>query len=1577
MKYQVYTTSNFQANKKILKDKNISNFLETNKELSDSDITTIPYSYSSCYKTIHRRYNLWFAIIRLNDITLYIPKDVEDRSNKSYFNIFTRDELEKKLELTDNEIEEIKKHLLDLLPKEKTKLLPPDMEIYEGIRDFSESSTSFVYEMKNWTININKAECRDSYQSIFESLKDIVLNNGKENGEKVYGDYRWKIKELTDGSKLQIIYRINYGINSKYFFLYDIVKKSDLEDTLTKLAKETDKNINKKKENADSSLSEEEKSFFAKFEEFGDDNLKRQAQKGYPDFVMSSDLKTWKKIENNEDANLALSEEEIDTLQEYTHYPCFINGLAGSGKSTILFYLFVNAYLYQISLPKSKRKKMIFLSQSDKLVDSARDVVTALATTNYKRWTAKKTEQEIKKEEEKIKNGLQNCFKTFDSFMRDNYLSDEKAHDVFPENNHIDFNKFKEMFNNWPLTNKKLSAEKVWAVIRTFVRGKNYRTVLTTEEYETDIIDTDKTVSVEEYREIFELHEKYYSKRKDKQEWDDLDMVAHILKKIELGNPYEQYDVIFCDEAQDFTPIEILLILKSSEYYNYNLASFKAIPIAFAGDPNQTISPTGFNWNRLKDIFTNTFKEQIGDYIKLSDVTLNNNYRSKSNIIKLSNSIQYIRGVLSKSKLLPQNEWNVNDNPIPGFISISDEMMPIIGSLLKHSDFIITGNDGTIVNKDKMLDNQEDERLYTSISAKGLEANTVILYKFADDMPDCFTKLFEGKELNSDEVFKCEHFITKLYVAITRTREILYIIDTIPNYERFWYYLDNNLFVTTKLQADTRRIIWENKTGGIEKPSKSELNRTDGKSNLEKRFIEMSNRAVIAERIFNNAKFAKDLYLMKRAKGYFSLCLNEEMEKECEAYIFRYERQYEKSGDFFYALSKSDEAIKSYWIGRCWSKLAEYAEDDKKYFAQYCLAAINLDHLISYLSENEKQWIKHYSLSDETWNFIVEKIQKDAVCHYDKNTDVLHFIESKLQNECGLKYLGDTVAKLYFCQNNFAQAVNNWERINKTEHHDYYTSKKMLAIESNNYDEIIKWEFYLGETESIISQFGNSNYKLNNSSKSIVFHLLLSSDYLSALNYEWNDEYKINSLYYEDRNKFLEYYVLNNFTPNKYYTWVEDKVKNEEDFGIFNDKINQHLFTKIFNIGDEWILFLSLKDNAGNRLFFSKQYNDAIIKSLSEDIIPNMKFNNVASDANIGLCFLDAVFGDYYESTIANDNNENIAYLLKRIPFNRTDFYNPLRDNYFNRCGIVNNGVKTIKKNFSLFLTKILAEKQDNKTSFEKYCIFYEKLLNNSEDIIKFYESIPDVNKTPYNKFINFRTTFYKAIANEETDGLNIFLNDNSLRTEFLSYFDRDDVRNFIELAVKKEEIIDKEVYLIANYIYRRKITKDNYKSVKTPTALEIFVNKNLVKELGKPQADESLIKLLCYVGETVMEKEVVINMYNDLLNKNVISNDLKEYIKVRMKIGIFGKDAYPEIEYTQNKNKPALSQDEKNILQKKEEIEIAKNLIQDKASNDDIEAATELSKYVIMALKLKMRNTSISTIARATKFSEEFIKRL
>lgn len=1568
MEYRIYPTSDFmEANKDTIPEV-IADFLKKNKELSSNDITTIPYIENICYKTIHRRFNLWFITQTNSKITLYIPRAIEDRSYKSYFNTYSREDICKNYALTEREKDEINNVFSSSEPKEKEKMRP-DMEIFEGIRDFSDSSTSFVYEMYDWTIHINDADNRDYYSSIFKTLKKIILQNEKEDKE----ENGWKIKGIDDDSHLQIIYRINYGINSKYFFLYDIIKDTNdnVHKKIKKLKAYTDKSIEVYIKNADNSLSDEDKKLYAEWTEFGDDNLKKQAQKGYPDLIMCGELKDWKKIENDEDANLALSEEEIKVLQE-THYPCFLNGLAGSGKTTILYYLFVNAFLYQISLPETKIKKMIFLSQSEKLVVSAKNIVTALGTTNYKRWTTKNTTEG----ETKIKNQLNGCFKSFKQFLWDNYLTDELQNKLFIEDKYIDYKKFTNIFAKWPLTDRKISPEKVWSVIRSFIKGKDYKKDLSVEDYENLISDNDKTVDKDEYKKIFEIYEQYYSKLKSEKYWDDLDMVSHILKKIEYNNPYEQYDVIFCDEAQDFTPIEILLILKSSKYYNYNLSNFKTIPIAFAGDPNQTISPTGFNWSRMKDIFTNSFKEQIGGYIRLSDVTLNNNYRSKSNIIRLSNSIQYLRGLFTKNNYLePQNEWNVTENPIPGFIEITDNRKAIINSVLKSVDFIITGDDGEDVLKDETLNKQEEDRLYTPASSKGLEANTVILYKFVNAMPDCFSKIFENRDLNSDDIFACEYFITKLYVAITRAREILYIVDTTNNFNKFWKYFINNDFINKTLNKDNKRKIWLSKVGGIEKPLESEFDNNAGESKVEKRIRELSNRTAIAERIFNNAKYGKDIALMKRAKGYFSLCKANNRMNECDAYICRYEGNYEQSGSLFWRLSQQREAITSYWIGQCWTKLSEYTDDERRYFANYCLDIINLIDLISILSENEEDWTNKYNMSDETWIAIIEKIRKDALTNYGTNNVVLEFIEKILEKKCGLSYLEETIAELYFQQKKYTVAINKWEKIGKTEYKNYYIAQKALAIEKNNHNDIIKWENNLHESDLILKNYKSneaiSTYKLNNDSQSIIFHTLLKNNfYIAALNYKWNNDEKYDCLYYADKNQFLVHFILNDFNPQKYRYWIEDKVKIDNDLGMFNEKIDQSIFKAIFEIENDWMLFLGLRDNKGNRLFFKKDYNCAIINSII-DILQNKKHYNKDKARQLALCLLDALFGEYYNLNTANNNISYITDILQYIEFNRKDFYEPIPENYFFKCN--KDGVSIIKKNFSNFITETFKKEHKSKT-FEKYCQFYEKILNDNNNILNFYNMISGTNKVNNACFINFRIAFYQAVINDNISNLNDLLIDNNQKNKFLSYLDRDDTRIFVELVVKDNNFMDNEAYTIANLIYQKNIKKENYKNATTHIALKQFVNRNIDNALKQNKKDYTLIKLLCHVYETIMENIEIINWYNNLIKRNDISTDLKEYFTQKIEQGSFGKNRNIDIK---RNNKPRLTEQEKLFLQKIDELQKAKEMVEDSYDSSEIIEQTGLPRNIIKVLKLLKRNTNFDDISKETNFSVDFIKRL
>ena len=78
----------------------------------------------------------------------------------------------------------------------------------------------------------------------------------------------------------------------------------------------------------------------------GQHDLSRIAARSYP-YLMILDQDSWLAIQKDEEANLALSPEEAELLDSIHRagvegelgYPLFINGRAGSGKSTMLQYL--------------------------------------------------------------------------------------------------------------------------------------------------------------------------------------------------------------------------------------------------------------------------------------------------------------------------------------------------------------------------------------------------------------------------------------------------------------------------------------------------------------------------------------------------------------------------------------------------------------------------------------------------------------------------------------------------------------------------------------------------------------------------------------------------------------------------------------------------------------------------------------------------------------------------------------------------------------------------------------------------------------------------------------------------------------------------------------------------------------------------------------------------------------------------------------------------------------------------------------------------------------------------------------
>ena len=121
---------------------------------------------------------------------------------------------------------------------------------------------------------------------------------------------------------------------------------------------------------------------------------------------------------------------------------------------------------------------------------------------------------------------------------------------------------------------------------------------------------------------------------------------------------------IFCDESQDFTRIELEVILRLSLFSERKISREEVafVPFVFAGDEFQTLNPSGFRWDTVTAFFVEKFivglAQQPPKSTELNYQVLTFNYRSSRSIVKFSNLVQALRARLFElTGLEPQTPW--------------------------------------------------------------------------------------------------------------------------------------------------------------------------------------------------------------------------------------------------------------------------------------------------------------------------------------------------------------------------------------------------------------------------------------------------------------------------------------------------------------------------------------------------------------------------------------------------------------------------------------------------------------------------------------------------------------------------------------------------------------------------------------------------------------------------------------------------------------------------------------------------------------------------------------------------------
>lgn len=499
-------------------------------------------------------------------------------------------------------------------------------------------------------------------------------------------------------------------------------------------------------------------------------DMQHLSVRAYPSFVLKPEnYEKWKNIQlSRENSNLSLLSEQIEFLQNF-RFPSYINGQAGSGKSTMLYYLFANAHFYkkmgQID------GKLLFLTENHELLNISKTEIKSLLLDNPEFETDGLSDFE----------GFDECFYSFKDFLLSIIPDEDKI--KFNPDLYLNFAVFRQKYLNAPLRNRKVSPEEAWFVITTYLRG--YGRTVNAENYEQEIPRKSQSVDKSTVQDVEQYVLPFYEELKNQGYWDKIQLIEYIQQKL---TTIPKFDLIICDESQDFCRLELQFILKLCKWTEYDLSEVNQIPVVLAGDAHQTVNPTGYRADEVKDLFYNELISLSIAEPKLNWYEPQYNYRSAYPVVQLANKIQYYRKKyfeldIKKPQKAKKDELSTIQCYQNVCIDVKHLQNETLHKKLQYKTFIVPYDD---INE-KSIPFMKETNVKNPVLAKGADYEQVVLYKFGEYYLNCV----KNSKQNSHSSFAEKYFFNKLYVAVTRATTELIVLDTPQAIQEFWNTIKN------------------------------------------------------------------------------------------------------------------------------------------------------------------------------------------------------------------------------------------------------------------------------------------------------------------------------------------------------------------------------------------------------------------------------------------------------------------------------------------------------------------------------------------------------------------------------------------------------------------------------------------------------------------------------------------------------------------------------------------------------------------------------------------------------------------
>jgi len=281
--------------------------------------------------------------------------------------------------------------------------------------------------------------------------------------------------------------------------------------------------------------------------------------------------------------------------------------------------------------------------------------------------------------------------------------------------------------------------------------------------------------------ELYSLAAYYQKKLEEKGLYDEIDLAKRALAERKRSDTPEVWDLVVCDEIQDMTDAHVELLFDFAANRN---------KVFFAGDERQSVNPSGFRWEAVRARFYEA-GIAVPDFIKLSM-----NFRSSGSIVELGNALLELKKTyVGAGKFESPETWKFAGKAPVLVEGIGEKAILDIVRQSGADRIILTRSDEEKARLKTLLGT---ELVFTIFEAKGLEFDTVLLWKFIENHEK--EGLWEamgasagndfgsgagrgasvGKghgEITEDMIPHLRHELNLLYVAVARARSILAIYD--------------------------------------------------------------------------------------------------------------------------------------------------------------------------------------------------------------------------------------------------------------------------------------------------------------------------------------------------------------------------------------------------------------------------------------------------------------------------------------------------------------------------------------------------------------------------------------------------------------------------------------------------------------------------------------------------------------------------------------------------------------------------------------------------------------------------------